>query len=126
MSYDFYDVTIKTSEVSEHWKSQVDSKPWKYFLEMYVLPQPLNSSVTLDKSMDTSLSDFSHWLSWSAFPTKTELSIARNSATITSVWQRFKDRQGNLLYASDKAFRSSFIYRKIRKMAPSKARKLKS
>lgn len=62
----------------------------------------------------------------SAFPTKTDLSIARNSATVTSAWQRFKGTQGNLLCAFDTSFRSPFIYRKIRKMAPRRASKLKS
>lgn len=97
-------------------------------LETYVLTQPLMSSVTLDKSTDISLSGISHWLSYvrQPSPRRQTFLIARNSATVTSAWQRFKGRQGNLLCASDKSFWSSFIYRKVRKMAPSKARKLKS
>lgn len=50
---------------------------------------------------------------------KTDLFTARNLAAITSVSQRFKARQGNLLCASDRPFRQSFIYRKIRKTATS-------
>ena len=59
----------------------------------------------------------------SAFPVKTKLSIARNLATIASVLQRFKGRRGNWPCVSDTSFRSSFIYRQVRKMATSKTRK---
>lgn len=99
LSYDFYDVTIKTSEVSEHWKSQVDSKPWKYFLEMDVLPQPLNSSVTLDKSMDTSLSDFSHWLSGVVQPSQPRQSFQQQETQLPSLVFGRDSKTGRGIYS---------------------------